>query len=257
MGFTRSIRPEGQTHRLSFALLMLRVYPDRGVNTTEWRAGMLARKRIFDVLLASIFSLLLLPLLAVISLAIVVSMGRPILFSHIRPGLHGQSFTLYKFRTMTDARGQNGEVLSDSKRLTGIGAFLRTTSLDELPELFNVLKGDMSLVGPRPLLIRYLPYYTPLENKRHDFRPGITGLAQINGRHLLGWDQRLQLDVWYVENWSIMLDLKILWRTAFKVITKEDSLADPTTAGLPDLDEERSSSEIHRHNRTSEGATGS
>ncbi|WP_303905176.1 sugar transferase [Thiohalomonas denitrificans] len=218
---------------------------------------MLARKRIFDVLVASIFSLLLLPLLALISLAILVSIGRPILFSHIRPGLHGQPFTLYKFRTMTDARGQNGDVLSDSERLTGIGAFLRITSLDELPELYNVLKGDMSLVGPRPLLIRYLPYYTPSENKRHDVRPGITGLAQINGRHLLGWDQRLQLDVWYVENWSMMLDLKILWRTAFKVITKEDSLADPTMAGLPDLDEERRSRLHRRSLGASNEATGS
>nr|WP_281180204.1 sugar transferase [Thiohalomonas denitrificans] len=209
-----------------------------------------------DVLLATLFLLLLLPLLAFIALSIRMSIGRPILFSHIRPGLHGQPFTLYKFRTMTDARDANGNVLSDSERMTRIGAFLRTTSLDELPELYNVLKGDMSLVGPRPLLIRYLPYYTPLENKRHDFRPGITGLAQINGRHLLGWDHRLQLDVWYVENWSIMLDFKILWRTAFKVITKEDSLADPTMAGLPDLDEERRS-RLHRRSLASDEATGS
>jgi len=147
--------------------------------------------------------------------------GSPILFRQTRPGLNGNPFTLYKFRTMTDERDVDGNLLSDSERLTKIGRFLRSTSLDELPELFNVVKGDMSLVGPRPLLMQYLERYTPEQARRHEVKPGITGWAQINGRNAITWEEKFKLDVWYVDNQSLLLDLKILFLTIVSVLKRE------------------------------------
>lgn len=164
---------------------------------------------------------LFLPILLSIALLVRIKHGPPVLFRQQRPGLHGRPFTLYKFRTMTDARNADGSLLPEAERLTNFGRFLRRTSLDELPELINVLKGDMSLVGPRPLLMSYLPYYTDRERLRHNIRPGITGLAQINGRNYLDWEQRLELDVQYVENHTLLLDIGILLRTLLKVLARE------------------------------------
>lgn len=166
-------------------------------------------------------------------------LGSPVLFKQQRPGLHGKPFYLYKFRTMTEERDENGELLPDHLRLTPFGKFLRKFSLDELPQLYNILKGDMSFVGPRPLLMKYLPYYTDREKKRHNVRPGITGLAQVSGRNNLGWDERLELDVKYVENYSFWLDIKIIFLTIKKVLKSEDVVIDPRST-MKDLDEERS-----------------
>jgi sugar transferase EpsL len=166
-------------------------------------------------------------------------LGYPVIFKQQRPGLHGKPFYLYKFRTMTDERDENGELLPDHLRLTPFGQFLRKFSLDELPQLYNILKGDMSFVGPRPLLMKYLPYYTDREKKRHNVRPGITGLAQVSGRNNLDWDERLELDVKYVENYSFWLDLKIIFLTIKKVLKSEDVVIDPRST-MKDLDEERS-----------------
>lgn len=148
-------------------------------------------------------------------------MRRPILFHQLRAGLYGRPFWLYKFRTMTDARDSNGRLLPDEQRLTRFGRWLRSTSLDELPELWNVLKGDMSLVGPRPLLVEYLDRYSPEQARRHEMKPGLTGWAQVNGRNALSWEEKFRLDVWYVDNWSIWLDFKILWLTLVKVLTRD------------------------------------
>ncbi len=178
-------------------------------------------KRLFDFLAATLAVLLLaLPLLALAWL-IHRKLGSPVLFRQVRPGLHGKSFTMVKFRTMTDDRGPDGELLPDSVRLTPFGRFLRTTSLDELPELWNVLKGEMSLVGPRPLLIEYLPLYTPEQARRHETRPGITGWAQVNGRNAISWQDKFALDIWYVDNQSFWLDFKILWMTLRKVLVRD------------------------------------
>ena len=177
--------------------------------------------RLFDIVVAVLLLILLLPVLVVIAVMVRLRLGSPVLFSQQRPGLHEKSFTLYKFRTMTDACDPNGVPLPDGERLTDFGRFLRSTSLDELPELFNVLKGEMSLVGPRPLLTEYLPYYTERERCRHRVRPGITGWAQVNGRNLAPWDERLEMDVWYVENRSLLLDIRILFMTAGKVFRRE------------------------------------
>jgi sugar transferase EpsL len=166
-------------------------------------------------------------------------LGYPVIFKQQRPGLHGKPFYLYKFRTMTEERDENGELLPDHLRLTPFGQFLRKFSLDELPQLYNILKGDMSFVGPRPLLMKYLPYYTDREKKRHNVRPGITGLAQVSGRNNLDWDERLELDVKYVENYSFWLDLKIIFLTIKKVLKSEDVVIDPRST-MKDLDEERS-----------------
>lgn len=182
--------------------------------------------------------LLCAPILAVIALLVRLKLGSTVLFRQQRPGLHGKPFTLYKFRTMTNARDANGNLLPDADRLTNFGRFLRRTSLDELPELINVLKGDMSLVGPRPLLIRYLPYYTERERKRFEVKPGITGLAQISGRNHLLWDKRLELDVQYVEQQSLLLDIQILLRTVIKVLKRADVIDVPGLAQLP-LDQYR------------------
>nr|WP_291327235.1 sugar transferase [Acidovorax sp. 28-64-14] len=148
-------------------------------------------------------------------------LGSPAFFRQVRPGMHGQPFEMVKFRTMTDARGADGALLPDADRLTPFGRFLRASSLDELPELWNVLKGEMSLVGPRPLLMEYLPLYSPQQARRHEVRPGITGWAQVNGRNALGWDEKFKLDVWYVDHRSLWLDIKILWLTVKKVLVRE------------------------------------
>lgn len=156
-----------------------------------------------------------------LSLLVAVRLGRPILFTQTRPGLHGKPFTIYKFRTMTNERDADGNLLPDPQRLTPFGRFLRSTSLDELPELFNVLKGDISLVGPRPLLMQYLERYTPKQARRHEVRPGITGWAQINGRNALSWEEKFALDVWYVDNCSLWLDIRIIALTVWKVLRRE------------------------------------
>lgn len=196
-------------------------------------------KRVLDVLL-SVFSVVcLLPIIGLVGIGVRMRMGSPILFRQKRPGLHGLPFVLNKFRTMTDDRDNNNQLLPDGQRLTSLGRFLRKTSLDELPELWNVLRGDMSLVGPRPLLFRYLPHYRPRENKRHLAQPGITGLAQISGRNLLSWDDRLELDANYVERISLALDIKILAKTFFAVLGRKGVSADVDKAETW-LDEERS-----------------
>jgi len=178
-------------------------------------------KRLLDAIAAG-FSLLLLALpLMVIAILVRVRLGSPVLFKQVRPGLGGQPFEMLKFRTMTDARDADGELRPDSDRLTDFGRWLRATSLDELPELWNVLRGDMSLVGPRPLLMQYLPLYSPRQARRHEVRPGITGWAQVNGRNALSWPQKFELDVWYVENQSLWLDLRILWLTVRSVLRRE------------------------------------
>jgi lipopolysaccharide/colanic/teichoic acid biosynthesis glycosyltransferase len=178
-------------------------------------------KRLFDVLIASIALIMLaLPLLCLAYL-IRQKLGSPVLFKQVRPGLRGQLFTMHKFRSMTDERGITGELLPDAQRLTPFGAKLRSTSLDELPGLWSVLKGDMSLVGPRPLLVEYLPLYDSVQARRHDVRPGITGWAQVNGRNAISWEDKFKLDVWYVDNHSLRLDIKILWVTVRKVIIRD------------------------------------
>jgi sugar transferase EpsL len=178
-------------------------------------------KRVFDILIASILLILLLPPLLVLAAVIRFKLGTPILFSQVRPGLNGKPFKLYKFRTMTNALDADGNLLADEDRLIPFGQLLRRASLDELPELWNVLRGDMSLVGPRPLLMEYLPLYTQEQSRRHEVRPGITGWAQVNGRNLLSWDERFILDVWYVNHHSILLDIKILFITSKKVLKRE------------------------------------
>ncbi len=178
-------------------------------------------KRIFDLIVAGVALVILsVPLLVLIWL-VRSRLGSPVFFRQTRPGLHGEPFVMVKFRTMTDARGPDGQLLPDAKRLTAFGRFLRATSLDELPELWNVLKGEMSLVGPRPLLMEYLPLYSPEQARRHDVRPGVTGWAQVNGRNALSWDEKFALDVWYVDNRSLWLDIRILWLTVRKVLVRE------------------------------------
>lgn len=183
-------------------------------------------KRCIDLLGAGLSLIILSPLLLIIMVVIWLFMGRPVFFQHDRPGLNGKPFKMYKFRTMTNERDENGNLLPDELRLTKLGKFLRSTSLDELPELFNVLKGDMSLVGPRPLLMKYLDRYTDEQARRHEVKPGITGLAQVNGRNAISWEEKFELDVWYVDNWSLWLDLKILFLTIGKVLKREGISAD-------------------------------
>ena len=178
-------------------------------------------KRLFDLVLACLGLVLLsIPLLFLIW-QIRRKLGSPVFFRQTRPGRHGKPFEMVKFRTMTDARGVDGQLLPDAERLTAFGRFLRAASLDELPELWNVLKGDMSLVGPRPLLVEYLPLYSAEQSRRHEARPGITGWAQVNGRNALSWDEKFKLDVWYVDHRSLWLDIKILWLTVRKVLVRE------------------------------------
>lgn len=178
-------------------------------------------KRLLDLALTIPALILLAPLFVLLALLVRLRLGSPVLFRQQRPGLCGQPFTLFKFRTMTDARDAQGHLLPDANRLTRFGRFLRSTSLDELPELFNVLKGEMSLVGPRPLLMQYLERYTPEQVRRHEVKPGLTGWAQVNGRNALTWEQKFALDVWYVDHWSLWLDLSIILLTAWKVLIRE------------------------------------
>ncbi|ABA88775.1 undecaprenyl-phosphate glycosylphosphotransferase [Syntrophotalea carbinolica DSM 2380] len=195
-------------------------------------------KRCLDLFFAATLLLLLLPLLSGVWLLVRWKLGKPVFFRQVRPGLNERPFTLYKFRTMSMDRDNDGNLLPDGARLTSLGRILRNTSLDELPELFNVLKGDMSLVGPRPLYSKYLPWYSQRERLRHTIKPGITGWAQINGRNRLPWDQRLAMDVWYVENRSLLLDGKILLKTVSFVLNRHGVSADPDLVEN-DLDIER------------------
>lgn len=178
-------------------------------------------KRAFDCVLAAILMVVLAPVLAVVALLVRVKLGAPVLFRQTRPGLNGQPFDILKFRTMTDARGADGALLPDAERLTRFGRFLRASSLDELPELINILRGEMSFVGPRPLLMEYLPLYSPQQARRHEVRPGITGWAQINGRNAISWDEKFAFDVDYVNRRSMAFDLRILALTALKVLKRE------------------------------------
>lgn len=181
-------------------------------------------KRFIDILCSGIALLVLLPIMAIIAVLIRTKLGSPVLFTQDRPGKSEKIFKMYKFRSMSDARDKDGNLLPDDVRLTSFGRKLRSTSLDELPELFNILKGDMSIVGPRPLLVEYLPYYTDEERHRHDVLPGLTGWAQVNGRNITVWDERLQQDIYYVNNVSFSLDCKIVWMTIYKVINRSDIL---------------------------------
>jgi len=178
-------------------------------------------KRLFDIIASSIALLLFgVPLLLLLVL-VRVKLGSPVFFRQRRPGLNGSPFEVIKLRTMTDARGADGQLLSDAQRLTSFGRFLRASSMDELPELWNVIRGDMSLVGPRPLLMEYLPLYSTVQARRHEVRPGITGWAQVNGRNALSWEEKFKLDVWYVDNRTLWLDIKILWLTVRKVLVRD------------------------------------
>ena len=179
-------------------------------------------KSIFDKTLALFLIILFSPIYIIVSLLIFFKMGSPILFRQKRPGYKEKIFGIYKFRTMTNEKDEFGNLLPDDKRLVGIGKFIRSTSLDELPQVFNVLKGEMSFVGPRPLLEEYLPLYNEKQKRRHDVKPGITGWAQVNGRNAISWDQKFDYDVWYVDNQSFWLDMKILWLTILKVVKRSD-----------------------------------
>lgn len=195
-------------------------------------------KRMIDIVCSGAALLVLSPILLVTAVLVRIKLGGPVIFVQERPGLNEKVFKLYKFRTMTDAKDENGNLLPDAVRLTKFGKILRSTSLDELPELLNIFKGDLSLVGPRPLLVSYLPYYTERESKRHSVRPGLSGLAQVSGRNFLGWDQRLEKDVEYVENISFLLDIKILFMTVKQVFIHENVAVDTRTVE-PNFAEER------------------
>lgn len=195
-------------------------------------------KRPLDFCSAALLLILLSPLMAVVAALVRIHLGAPVIFHQQRPGRNERVFNLCKFRTMTDARDKNGDLLPDAKRLTKLGSTLRRTSLDELPELVNILKGDMSFVGPRPLLVRYLPWYTEREKRRHEVRPGLTGLAQVSGRNFIGWDKRLDLDVRYADRITFLGDLRILIKTIHNVLCQEDVAVDTDTAEQY-LDEER------------------
>lgn len=210
----------------------------RAMNAQIEYARPVAWKYAVDYGIGIPLTIICLPLMIVVFVLVRIFIGTPVIFRQDRPGLYGRIFTLYKFRTMTNARNAHGEPLPDAERLTTLGRFLRSTSLDELPELLNVLKGEMSLVGPRPLLVKYLPYYTERELLRHTVKPGITGWAQINGRNDVPWDDRLAMDVWYVENRRPALDVLILAKTLLKVLFREGASADADLAES-NLDEER------------------
>jgi lipopolysaccharide/colanic/teichoic acid biosynthesis glycosyltransferase len=197
-----------------------------------------AEKRVFDLVLTTPALVLLSPVMAVVAVAVYVGMGRPVLFRHQRLGMQGKVFVVYKFRTMTDARDLQGRLLPDSERITHLGSLLRKSSVDELPQLLNVIQGTMSLVGPRPLLVRYAPYFTKEERQRFSVRPGITGLALILGRNDLPWDARMSADVQYVEKWSLWLDFRILATTLWHVARRKGLRLDPSQS-MPDFDEER------------------
>ncbi|WP_370760740.1 sugar transferase [Faecalibacillus intestinalis] len=186
-------------------------------------------KRLLDFVLSLLAIIVLSPVLLITALLVRSKLGSPVIFKQERPGKNEKIFTLYKFRTMTDEKDEEGNLLPDEIRLTKFGKLLRSTSLDELPELFNILKGDMSIVGPRPLLVSYLPYYTEKEKHRHDVRPGLTGLAQVKGRNYIAWDERFKIDVEYVENLSFVLDIKIIFETVLIVLKKSDIATDTRT----------------------------
>jgi sugar transferase EpsL len=189
-------------------------------------------KRLFDFFGALLALLLLCPVLILLAVMVKLKLGGPVIFQQARPGIDGDAFNILKFRSMTDKRDVAGDLLPDEQRLVPFGRFLRSTSLDELPELFNVLKGDMSLVGPRPLLMEYLPRYSDRQARRHEVRPGITGWAQINGRNALSWEEKFELDVWYVDNQSLWLDIKILFKTVLQVL-KRDGISHGEEATMP------------------------
>ena len=196
-------------------------------------------KRLLDIVIASSALVLLSPVYALVAYKVKKNLGSPVLFRQLRPGLHGKPFEMVKFRTMKDALDLDGNPLPDSERLTAFGKMLRATSLDEMPELWNVIKGDMSIVGPRPLLMEYLPLYNREQAKRHNVRPGITGHAQVNGRNAISWEKKFELDTWYVENQSLWLDFKIMLKTVKKVIAKDDISAEgeattPKFTGTPE-----------------------
>lgn len=178
-------------------------------------------KRIIDIALSLVVGIVLLPAILLIAFLVRTNIGKPVLFMQARPGLYGQPFKMFKFRTMTNQKDAAGKLLDDDNRLTSLGRLLRATSLDELPELWNVLKGDMSLVGPRPLLVEYLPLYSEKQQRRHEVRPGITGWAQVNGRNAISWEEKFDLDVWYVDNHTLWLDIKILFLTVIKVFFRQ------------------------------------
>jgi len=191
-------------------------------------------KRLFDLALTVPALVLLSPVLVVLSLLVRLKLGSPVLFRQIRPGLNEKPFNMLKFRTMTNARDKDGNLLPDEQRLTRFGRFLRSTSLDELPKVLNVLKGDMSLVGPRPLLTQYLDRYTPEQARRHEVKPGITGWAQVNGRNAITWEEKFKLDVWYVDNWSLWLDIKIIAMTIWKIL-KREGISQPGQATMEEF----------------------
>ena len=183
-------------------------------------------KRVLDFVIASTALLLLSPVYFFVAYKVRKNLGSPVLFRQVRPGLHGKPFEMIKFRSMKDAIDENGHPLPDHERLTSFGKMLRSSSLDEMPELWNVIKGDMSIVGPRPLLMEYLPLYNAEQAKRHNVRPGMTGYAQVNGRNAIGWEEKFKLDTWYVENQSVWLDFKIMLKTVHKVLAKDDISAE-------------------------------
>ena len=199
-------------------------------------------KRVLDLVLSIVALIILSPLIAILAILVRINLGNPVIFKQKRPGKNEKIFTLYKFRTMTDEKDENGNLLPDSKRLTKFGKFLRSTSLDELPEHINIIKGEMSIVGPRPLLVEYLPFYSNQEKHRHDVRPGLTGLAQINGRNTVNWDERFKYDIQYVNNVTLKNDINIILKTIKKVIKKEDILVGNEHVIL-NLDKERNSNE--------------
>lgn len=191
-------------------------------------------KRILDVIFSVVVLVILAPLLLVLSVAVLIMHGPPIIFEQVRPGLHGKPFTIYKFRTMKNLYGPTGSLLPNEDRLTRFGKWLRATSLDELPEFVNVLIGDMSVVGPRPLRLQYMDRYTPEQARRHEVKPGITGWAQVNGRNNLSWEEKFRLDVWYVDNWSLYLDFRILVMTVGKVL-RRDGISAEGYATMPEF----------------------
>lgn len=191
-------------------------------------------KRIFDFILALLAVIVLSPILLIVAVLVRTKLGSPVIFKQERPGLHGKVFTLYKFRTMTDAKDENGDFLPDEVRLTKFGKLLRSTSLDELPELFNIVKGDMAIVGPRPLLVRYLPLYNEHQRHRHDVRPGFTGYAQVNGRNSISWEEKFDLDVYYTQNVSLLLDIKIIFKT-IKVVLVREGISSETSATMEEF----------------------
>lgn len=201
-------------------------------------------KRCLDFIASFMALVLLAPLLLVLMILIRIKLGGPVFFTQERPGLGGRAFKMVKFRSMTNERDEHGQLLPDQLRITTLGRFLRRTSLDELPELFNVLRGDMSVIGPRPLLMKYLPFYTEREMKRHQVRPGITGWAQVNGRNLLNWDKRLEMDVEYVETMSLGLDIRIVFKTINEVLSQKDVL-EVSSETVPDFDDYRKQNQGH------------